>query len=139
MKILIPVDGSASSKATLSWATSILSKENAEFYLLAVLSDPMLAEYKLEEASQALFEGKQTLENQGFRVVKTEYVSGDPVVRICQFVDEEGIDQVLMGSHGRRGLAKMLMGSVSQGVLECCKKPVFIYRHHQDQMSGNRL
>lgn len=138
MKVLLPVDGSEFSQATLDWAVRFLDKET-EYYLLTVISDTMVAEYKLEDATQVLDGAKAYLEKQGGRVVKSEYLTGDPVKRICQAADDLEVDQVLVGSHGRSGIAKVLLGSVSEGVLAHCRKPVFIYRQRQDQMAGNRM
>lgn len=128
MRVLIAVDGSQSSQQTLEWAASVLNHQSNSYCLLTVISEPMIAEYKLEDALKALEEAKAYLERQGCRVEKAEYMTGDPVQRICQYADDEAMDQVLVGSHGRSGLGKVLLGSVSEGVLEQCQKPVFIYR-----------
>jgi nucleotide-binding universal stress UspA family protein len=130
MKILIPVDGSENSNYMIDWACQAFHKENNEIYLFTVISDPLLTEYRLEDAVAVLAKAKNKLESCGFQVKKAEYLTGDPVQRICQYADDEAVDQVLLGSHGRSGLAKALLGSVSEGVLEHCNHSVFIYRHH---------
>lgn len=139
MKILIPVDGSENSNRTLDWATSILHQDNSRFYLLTVLTDSVAPDAKLPEALAVLDEARNRLERAGFTVDKSEYMTGDPIRSICRYAEDENVDQILMGSHGRSGLAKVLLGSVSEGVLEHAKRPVFIYRHHQEQMAGSRL
>lgn len=139
MKVLIPVDGSESAQAMLEWASRMLNKSDASIYLLTVISDAMTAEYKLEEALQVLDAAKSQMEAQGATVAKSEYMTGDPVERICQYADDENVDQILLGSHGRSGLAKVLLGSVSEGVLERCGRPVFIYRPQIEKMAGHRM
>ena len=131
MKVLLPVDGSENSRETLAWASTQLCKD-VEFYLLTVISEPMVAEYKVEDAKHVLDEARAALEASGCRVEKSEYITGDPVKSICKAADDFGVDQVLMGSHGRSGLARMLLGSVSEGVLEHCSKPVIINRRKQN-------
>lgn len=129
MKILIPLDGSDSSVATLNWAASTLDKENTNYYLLSVVDDPMIAEYEIQDAVKILNKGKALLEEKGCKVKKAEYVQGSPAESICNYADEMDMDQVLIGSHGRTGLAKIFLGSVSTSVLEHCNKPVFLYRN----------
>jgi nucleotide-binding universal stress UspA family protein len=130
MKVLIPLDGSDCSKATLEWATNTLDK-NTQYYLVSVVADPthMIVEYEIQDANRYLTEGHEILKNAGCKVEKTEYVIGDAVEMICRYADEENVDQVLMGSHGRTGIAKVFLGSVSSAVLEHCNKPVFLYRN----------
>ncbi len=129
MKVLIPIDGSDASEATLKWAVQTLDKKANEFVLLSVVADPMIAEYEVEDAKEMLQEAKTYLEGHGARVVKAGYIQADPIEGICQFAIDEHADQILLGSHGRSGLSKLLMGSVSEGVLEKAKVPVFIYRN----------
>lgn len=86
-------------------------------------------EYDIADAVAMLNKAHDFLQRQGCRVIKTEYVLGDPVDEICRYADTHDLDQILIGSHGRSGLNKLLMGSVSEGVLEHCQKPVFLYRN----------
>lgn len=129
MKILIPLDGSDSSTSTLKWASKTLDKTATEYYLLSVVDDPMIAEYEIQDATKILEAGKALLEAAGCKVAKAEYVMGSPPNRICDYADEMDVDQVLVGSHGRTGLAKVFLGSVSSAVLEHCNKPVFLFRN----------
>ncbi len=129
MRILLPVDGSECAKSTLEWACKTLDKANTQYVLLSVVTDPMIAEYEIEDAIRILKEGRNYLESNGCRVEKAEYVVGDPVESICKYAVEQDVDQILIGSHGRSGLPKLLLGSVSTGVLERSQVPVFVYRN----------
>lgn len=132
MKVLVPIDGSDCAKETLSWAARALDKQNTQYYLLYVVElGPGIAHdvYEVQDAQNFLQEGEELLKNQGCHVAKTNYVIGDPAGVICRYADEVQVDQVLMGSHGRTGLAKLLLGSVSSQVLEKSSKPVFVYRN----------
>lgn len=133
MKVLIPIDGSECSTATLQWAANTLDKAVTEFHLLHVIPrgipELVTEEYQIEDALTLLHEAEATLKAAGCRVGGHEYTEGDPVHEICDHADAIGADQVLMGSHGRTGLAKILLGSISSGVLEHCRRPVFIFKN----------
>jgi nucleotide-binding universal stress UspA family protein len=55
-------------------------------------------------------------------------VEGDPASEIWRFADEIGADLIVMGSHGRTGVLRVLMGGVSRKVLDRAKCPVLIVR-----------
>ena len=129
MKVLIPIDGSDCSRDTIQWAINTLNKDQTEYYLLSVIADPMIAEYEIEDANKFLDEARGELESANCKVEKAEYLMGTPAETICNYADEMDVDQVLIGSHGRTGLAKVFLGSVSTAVLEHCHKPVFLYRN----------
>ena len=133
MKVLIPVDGSTCSENTLTWATQLLNHQTNRYVLLHVIPHgvPELVTevFQVDDALKLLKKSEQTLIAAGCTVEKTAYSEGDPVSAICKFAEAENVDQILLGSHGRTGLAKLLLGSISTGVLEHCKKPVFIYKN----------
>lgn len=54
---------------------------------------------------------------------------GNPVDEIARFVDENGVDLIVMGTHGRSGLAHLLVGSVAERVVRTSKVPVLTIRH----------
>ncbi|MBK8190849.1 MAG: universal stress protein [Vampirovibrionales bacterium] len=133
MKVLIPVDGSECSNATLAWAAQTLDKATAELHLFYVIPrgipELVTEEYQVEDAITVLHHAQATLKAAGCHVGSHEYAEGDPVQEICDYADAIEADQVLMGSHGRSGLARILLGSVSSGVMEHCRRPVFIYKN----------
>ena len=53
---------------------------------------------------------------------------GEPVATILSTVAEEGADLVVMGTHGRRGLPRLFLGSVAESVLRQCPVPVVTVR-----------
>lgn len=134
MKFLLPVDGSDCSSKTLDWAIRTFNRNDHEFYLLTVIMispDMIKVEYDVTDASQALRAAKAKLENAGCKVAQTAYIFGNIVDRICDYADEIEADQIIIGSHGRTGLNKMLMGSTSIAVMERARHPVTIYRNVQ--------
>lgn len=132
MRVLLPIDGSDCSNQTLHWAANTFNKAQARYFLLfviPVLPDLNTVEYDIVEASAMLRKGKNILESQGCLVERAEYVLGDTVDQICRYADEIDSDQIVMGSHGRTGLNKLLMGSTSIKVLEHGSRPVTIHRN----------
>ncbi|MGE0201002.1 MAG: universal stress protein [Candidatus Melainabacteria bacterium] len=132
MKILLPVDGSSCADQTLHWAGSTFDKAATEYTLLHVIPiipELPMEEYDVENAQKLLAGARQILESQGCTVAQTRHQHGDAVGHICETADQIKADLVIIGSHGRRGLSKILLGSVSEAVLEHCKRPVIIFKN----------
>jgi nucleotide-binding universal stress UspA family protein len=51
-------------------------------------------------------------------------LSGDPAREIVRLADEEGVDMIILGTHGRTGLKRLLMGSVAEAVVRRAMCPV---------------
>lgn len=131
MKVLLPIDGSDCSNQTLEWVADTFNQQETDYYLLfviPVLPDLNTVEYDIMEATTMLRKAKGILENAGCRVERTEYSLGNVVDQICRYADEIEADQVVIGSHGRTGLSKLLLGSTSIKVLESSHRPVTIHR-----------
>lgn len=152
-KILLPIDGSDCSQKTIQWATRLFNRDDAEFlliYVLPILTEVPIPESLFAEATAFLEESRTTLEQQGCRVIESEYLLGLTVEQICHYAETKDVDLVVLGSHGRSGFSKLLMGSVGEGVLEHCHRPVVIYRnverapakvahHHEGHFSSKLL
>jgi nucleotide-binding universal stress UspA family protein len=138
MKALVPIDGSAQSTTAVQYAAETLDPE--EIVLLHVI-DPVEAGYsaaatmpgyseewyenRKEEAKSLFSEAKTHLEGQ--TVTKTTEV-GRPSRTIVTYVEENDIDHVVMGSHGRSGVTRILLGSVAEAVVRRSPIPVTIVR-----------
>lgn len=60
-------------------------------------------------------------------------VVGSPAHAICDLADEEGVDMIVMGTHGRTGLRRLLMGSVAEHVVRWANCPVLTFKMpHKD-------
>ncbi|MFC6988838.1 universal stress protein [Haloplanus sp. GCM10025708] len=60
--------------------------------------------------------------------LRTELVVGKPEREIVDYVDQEDVDHVVMGSHGRSGLDRLLLGSVAETVVRRVRVPVTVVR-----------
>ena len=144
MKVLIPVDGSEPSIETIKAAAKFLDKPSSEIYLLTI-SVPVASEvsWMLTQDEEAMLNilSRAKLEaiNVGLKVVKTEFSTYlRPAAAICEYAHEIQADLIVMGSHGYQGLAKFLMGSVSEEVFKEAEQPVIVVRNdktHTVEMS----
>jgi nucleotide-binding universal stress UspA family protein len=79
-----------------------------------------------------------TLHDVGFDAV-AEVRSGSPAPTIVAFAKEWDADLVIMGSHGRTGVARLLLGSVARNVLHHASCSVLVVRRHADPVRGRRV
>lgn len=129
MRVLLPIDGSEASRSTLYWATEFLNKKKAKIFLITVVyytPEALVTDEEITEAYRIINEAKTFLQNRGFQIEKAEYVLGTPSKAICEYADQNVIEQIIMGAHGHRRLSQRLLGSVSQGVFKCAKQPVLL-------------
>jgi len=66
--------------------------------------------------------------------VKYEHhlLDGDPSAEIVHFAEREHVDLIVMGTHGRTGLTRLLMGSVAEAVVRRAPCPVFTHQLHKN-------
>lgn len=141
-KILVPTDGSAQAAAAAATAAQLAKSQGAQIIGVYVI-DPFpyigigdasaigLQAY-LSEAKAAAGQALEMLS----KVCAAEGVSfaGDTIERnvvhegILETAKAEGCDLIVMGSHGRRGLEKLVLGSVTQRVLGLVHVPVLVVR-----------
>ena len=75
------------------------------------------------------------LAGQGLTSHRQLIVAGSPADEILRVADEMGADLIAMGSHGRTGVLRLLMGSVSRKVLDQARCPVLIVRIPDEEMA----
>ena len=140
--ILVPCDFSEHAEHAFKWALGLAEGWGAKIILLhaaPVFSHLAYPEsvYMLDLAkmeAEALADAEKRLTDfaakKGTSPVKVEIraVSGEPVWQICQAVEQEHADLIVMGSHGRTGLAHVLLGSVAERVARHASCPVLIAR-----------
>lgn len=135
-RILVPVDGSEESRLVLTHATEQFP--DAHITLLHVIepfADHSKAAGHEGRRTKQVFENRQQLldemvdrgdEYSG--TFSTELIYGRPVHVIPQFVETHGIDEVVVGSRGRDGTARLLLGSVAETVVRRVPVPVTVVR-----------
>ena len=138
-RILFPVDLSEVSEKIAPYVETMAEKFDAEIHLLFVArvfdyfvsiyvphpSIDLFEEQVNEGATKKLKEFKEN-HFAGISSVKTAVVSGDAAERILVYIQEEKIDLVIMGTHGRKGLDRVLFGSVAERVVKKASVPVLV-------------
>jgi nucleotide-binding universal stress UspA family protein len=64
----------------------------------------------------------------GLDLVSTLGEVGDPATEITRVAEEKGVDQIVMGTHGRGAVGSLLIGSVAQRVVHLAKVPVLLVK-----------
>jgi universal stress protein A len=137
--ILVPTDFSPASEAALAYATDVASRFSARVSLLHIVTDPKatgfwtpevyvpasppIQERFLREARQRL-ENALTADERARFSVTIEARIGAAAVGIQDFAREQKVDLIVMGTHGRTGLAHLLLGSVAERVVRSSPCPV---------------
>jgi nucleotide-binding universal stress UspA family protein len=136
--ILVPVDGSDCSMRALDFAVELASSLAAEIVVCHVLDLSRAAAMsggaaQLVEESMELLrtEGKEILDRAVARAgakvrVSTRVPEGAPVEQIERLAAELPATFIVLGSHGRTGLDRLLMGSVAEGVVRAASVPAMV-------------
>lgn len=139
MRVLVPVDGSDHSERALEHAIELYGSDDV--VLLNVL-DVVEAGYEssaagempsywsdwhehAEESAEALFADLADAHDASF---DTETVLGRPARAIVEYAEENDVDAIVMGSHGRDGVSRILLGSVAETVVRRSPVPVTVVR-----------
>ena len=130
--ILVPTDESHGANAALEHGIEIASQWDATLHALYVVdtrlarSGPLLETLR-DEGRQAVRDVEVAGTQAGLTVV-TEIAEGNPHEEILAYVSEHGIGMVIMGTHGRTGLDRVVMGSVAERVVRRSPIPVLTVR-----------
>jgi universal stress protein A len=131
--VLCPVDFSESSDAALQYASLLASEAEARLYIVHVEEPlrecpPDFAGYGIgssvseeEQLFDLLSSLRPTIEGVEF---EHHHLKGSPASEILRFAEREEIDLIVIGTHGRKGLSRLLMGSVAESVVRRAKCPV---------------
>ena len=129
-RVLIPVDGSEMAEGVLPLIEQIAGPLALEVILLSVVEPtPVVDELarRRDAARVYLADLATELRAKGIRVEKTDRC-GDPVEQILDTARADGADLIAMTTHGRTGPARLLFGSVAEGVLRQADVPVVLMR-----------
>ncbi len=140
--ILVPVDFSSFSRAAAERAFELAASRRASVRLLHALHLPRVAlEYdawgpvwtELRDSEIAQFESfREGFEGRGIPVTSS-FVEADPVEAIRAAAREPDVELIVMGSHGLRGLDRILLGSVAERTLHQAPVPVLVVRAGSQQ------
>lgn len=142
MKVLATTDGSDFSLKALAQLGKLLPVAGTEILLLSVFRSPRTLTYGAdpfnvsfermvdqfrESAEDDCARGREILVQQGFSV-KTLTLMGNPAETILELAEQDKPDLVMVGSHGRSGFQRFLLGSVSERVLRHARVSVLVVK-----------
>ena len=142
-RILVPTDFSATADLALTQARDLAEAFGASLHLLHVFEDPYTAaayapevfatispEYRDAALADAARQLDERLDAAGRKELSgtTDLVVGPPAREIVRFAASHGIDLIVMGTHGRSGLAHLLLGSVAERVVRTAPCAVLTVR-----------
>ncbi len=137
-KILFPTDFSHTGDAALRFATTLAKESGGRLLIVHVQEAPMAygggeMYYGIPEPSteeqMAMLEKVQPTDP----AVPVEYrlITGDPADAIVYLAETDEVDLIVLGSHGRTGLSRLLMGSVAEAIVRKAHCPVLVYKQRE--------
>jgi nucleotide-binding universal stress UspA family protein len=137
-KILVPLDGSELAEKALGHAEELAKTFDAEiilfevspllpFYGVPELVTPFVVDDKQKEAAQRYLTNLiDELKKRGFKVTAKVKTGLQVAAEIIDFAKENGVDLIIMCTHGRSGITRWVLGSVAHKVLTQAETPVLL-------------
>ena len=135
--VLVPLDGSEAAWGALEHALDrhrghritalhVVNPLEGDFDLDASEAEPEKRSEKIFQEAKALYE--QTVSPDDKTLFETAVETGRPAQTIVEYATENDVDQIVMGSRGRSGLSRVLLGSVAETVVRRADVPVTVVR-----------
>ena len=144
--ILIGTDGSELMETVYEHCAFLARLTNATVHIVYVLDIAGFASVPIDSTWENMYdvlldEGKAIAENAKKAVisygvnkeaVKTAVLEGHPSSELNTYVENNAVDLIVIGTHGRKGLDRLLIGSVADKVVREAKVPVLVVRSPTD-------
>lgn len=144
-KILVAVDFSELARKAVHYGVAFAKQFGAQPILLHVIEPyPLVPEMDPVE-SESIREAKQDLDKLRVEICQTipcqtVLRTGEPQLEIISAANELEADLIILGTHGRSGLARVLLGGTAEKVVRHAGCPVLVVREHEhDFLPGNVL
>jgi nucleotide-binding universal stress UspA family protein len=140
-RLLVPIDGSAPSNAAVTLAVDLARDQRAQVvfaHAVEVLAEQYAAWEGTAElpsdpaeriVTKEMLDRAQSAATEAGVDASTTVVHGDVIEAILNLAEERGVDLIVMGSHGRSGIARALLGSKAEGMMRRSRVPVLIAPH----------
>ena len=140
--ILVPYDDSKCALHAFKIAVDIAKNYNSKLTVLTVVPksyqtsgfytnvryEKILLKKLIDSANSALSKADSIAKKQGIKIATDVLESNSVVKEIVSFAKSKKIDLIVMGTHGRTGWDKLILGSVANGVSQRVKCPVLLVR-----------
>lgn len=140
--ILLPTDGSEGMKAVIDHVGRLADIHDSTIHALYVANTASLSDLPMESSWEGVSDalrkqGEQAIEVVDERIenreVKSTIVDGSPSTEITTYAKENDCDVIVMGTHGRSGVNRLLLGSVAERVVRSSTVPVLTIRVENPQ------
>lgn len=132
-RILVPTDGSPSMESVIDHASHLAGVHEADLHGIYVVDTGSYATLPIDTSWDGMTEmlreeGKQAVSElasmAGETPVETTVREGNPSTEIVDYAREQNCDCIVMGTHGRAGIDRLLLGSVAERVVRSSPIPV---------------
>ena len=142
-RILVPTDGSPEVDPVVEHAAELVRVHAAELHAIYVVNTAGYASLPTDSTIEGLGtmledQGEAALDRveelAGGATVERVLVDGSPSKRIVEYAEHEHCDLVVMGTHGRGGIDRLLLGSVAERVVRTSPVPVLTVRVERENV-----
>jgi nucleotide-binding universal stress UspA family protein len=144
-RILAPTDGSDGTRAAVEHAIDLATTYDAALHTIYVVDTNVGLDSSIPGTLDALEEAGENAidavirraEAAGVDTIEGVVARGTPHRAVLDYVDEHDVDLVVMGTHGRTGLDRYLLGSVTERVVRLSDAPVLTVRMPAESAGGS--
>jgi nucleotide-binding universal stress UspA family protein len=143
--ILFPTDFSTASDAALVHAESLARQMNARLLIVHVEEPPLAygggeLYYGLPEPnSERILKMLEDVKPSDPSVPYTHRLTmGDPAGEVVRMATDENAEMIILGTHGRTGMTRLLMGSVAEAIVRRAPCPVLVYREVAERLAKKK-
>lgn len=143
--ILVPTDFSTASDAALPHAEALAKQSNARLLIVHVEEPPLAygggeLYYGLPEpSSERILKMLEDVKPADPKLPFAHRLTmGDPAAEIVRIAADEQAEMIVLGTHGRTGMTRLLMGSVAEAVVRRAPCPVLVYREAAEKLTGKK-
>ncbi|WP_436347836.1 universal stress protein [Natronorubrum sp. FCH18a] len=133
-RVLVALDDSPEARDALHYAleqfpeTTIYVAHVPEVPTMSFDSNAESVTDEAEEQAHAVLETATSIAAEHERSIETELVFGHPAKAIVSYAEENDIDHIVVGSHGKDGVKRVLLGSIAETILRRADCPVTVVR-----------
>jgi nucleotide-binding universal stress UspA family protein len=141
LKVLIAVDGSVHAQRAIDAVVRLQAQtKGLEALLVNVRQWPLfygdlppvsyesIERDQIQRQKELLATTQAAARRSGLELVSTRGEAGEPAAEITRVAEEQRVDQIVMGTHGRGAIGTLLIGSVAQRVVHLAKVPVVLVK-----------
>lgn len=127
--IMVPTDGSKNARKAEDVAISIARNFQAKLMVVHIIDEKLIYPFEvLEEDGEKILK-RATIKGKDQGVdVQQVLIVGNPTHDMAKITEKTGADLLVIGTHGKSGLQKLLMGSVAENTIKTVKIPVLLVK-----------